>query len=202
MSGIDNMTNQIMEQANLQANDILKQAKEEESKILDALKLDLENIKQESDKKLESEIKDYKSRALSSRDLTKRRKILQTKQDIIADLIDKTCLSLKELNKDEYFNLLIQIFKKFAYNKQGIMYLNKKDLDRMDKSFENDIEKIAKEKGGEIEISKTPKEIEDGFLLVYGGVEENCSFNSLVMSNKSKLQDRINEMLWRSHNEG
>ena len=66
----------------------------------------------------------------------------------------------------------------------------------MPADFEKKIEAAAQENGGRLTLKKEPKEIPDGFILVYGGVEENCTLKALFDAKKDQLQDRVNEMLF------
>ena len=54
----------------------------------------------------------------------------------------------------------------------------------------------AAEKGGSLVLSKEQKAIEDGFILVYGGIEENCTLKALLDAKKDELQDKVNEILF------
>ncbi len=45
-------------------------------------------------------------------------------------------------------------------------------------------------------LKKEPKAIPDGFVLVYGGVEENCTLKALFDVKKDQLQDKVNEILF------
>ena len=45
-------------------------------------------------------------------------------------------------------------------------------------------------------ISKESKEIDGGFLLLYGDVEENCSFDAMFMAAKETLQDEVRDLLF------
>ena len=66
----------------------------------------------------------------------------------------------------------------------------------MPDGFEKKIQAAAREKGGSLVLQKEPKDIADGFLLVYGGVEENCTWEALMDAKKDRLQDRVNEILF------
>ena len=54
----------------------------------------------------------------------------------------------------------------------------------------------AEAKGGKLVLKKEPKAIPDGFVLVYGGVEENCTLKALFDVKKDQLQDKVNEILF------
>ena len=64
----------------------------------------------------------------------------------------------------------------------GVMYISTSDKDRMPEDFVKKIEKIAKEKNGSITIEDSRDNVENGFVLVYGDIEENCQIKALLMS--------------------
>lgn len=72
----------------------------------------------------------------------------------------------------------------------------KNDLDRMPQGFEAVIEKAAVSKGGSLTLVKEPKNIDGGFILVYGGIEENCSFRALLAARRDELSDKVHAMLF------
>ena len=66
----------------------------------------------------------------------------------------------------------------------------------MPQDFEKKIAAAAEAKGGSLVLKKEPKAIEDGFILVYGGIEENCTLKALFDAKKDELQDKVNEILF------
>ena len=66
----------------------------------------------------------------------------------------------------------------------------------MPADFEKKIKAAAEAKGGKLVLKKEPKAIPDGFVLVYGGVEENCTLKALFDVKKDQLQDKVNEILF------
>ena len=63
----------------------------------------------------------------------------------------------------------------------------------MPEGFRAEIARMAAEnKGGSLTVSGETRRMEGGFVLVYGGVEENCSFRALFDSRKDELQDKVN----------
>ena len=48
-----------------------------------------------------------------------------------------------------------------------------------------------------LKCSNTPCNIPDGFLLVYGGIDVNCTFASLFEAVGDTLQDLAGGMLFR-----
>ena len=82
----------------------------------------------------------------------------------------------------------------YAHNDDGEMYFSSKDLKRMPKDFETKLNEHLKQ--GTLKISSKPCEIDAGFILVYGGIEENCSFNALFKAQNDILRDKISAIIF------
>lgn len=200
MAGIEKMTEAILADAKEQADAIILQAKKEAESEKESAYAAIESEKEKKFEALSKELDEYRVRAESARDLQRRRQILAKKQEIIARIIEKTRVSLHDADSNTYFSSLYRMFEKYCQPEVGTMFLNAGDLDRLPKDFEERINQIAKAKGGQIEVSKDAVNIEDGFILKYEGTEENCTFRSLIESEKENFFDEINRMLWRDAN--
>lgn len=200
MNGLDKMTQQILQEAQQQADQLLIDAKEDAQKSVDQARQESEAWAKEAAVSLEKELDEFRARAASSRDLERRRAILEAKQEIIAEMIEKTCERMRQAGVEEYFETLKRMFEKFCHGEEGQMYLSAQDLARVPQEFRESVMRIAAQKGGSIEVQDVPGRIADGFLLVYGGIEENCTFEAVIESDRSRLQDQVNAMLWRECN--
>ena len=136
-------------------------------------------------------------RAQSAAQLQKRRKILQAKQEIICDVIEKTRQNLLTLPDDAYFDVIIKLAANSALPKEGEIIFSPRDRGRLPADFHAKLEESLKEKGGSLRISDETRDIDGGLVLVYGGVEENCSFGALFEAERERLTDRVNELLFR-----
>ena len=121
---------------------------------------------------------------------------MQAKQEVIAQVLDKAYEALNGKSDEEYFDLIRKMLDKFVLDSEGDIYFSEADLKRMPSGFEKEIEAVAEKKGGKLTLSKTSKEIENGFILVYGGIEENCTFRSLFNTQRDVLQDKIHQELF------
>lgn len=97
---------------------------------------------------------------------------------------------------EAYFAWMEQLLFRFVTDRAGEIYVSKRDLERMPDDFPAKIEKTAQEKGGSLVLKKEPREIDGGFVLVYGGVEENCSAGALFASQRDELADKVHAMLF------
>ena len=138
---------------------------------------------------------DIKARAASTAEFTRRRTVLAAKQNAIRDVIAAAQKELHDLPDDEYFSVLLKLAQKNALPGDAEMQLNEKDLARMPQDFLAQLKMAVP--GTNITVSNTPCNIPDGFLLVYGGIDVNCTFASLFEAAGDTLQDLAGGMLFR-----
>ena len=55
---------------------------------------------------------------------------------------------------------------------------------------------IAQEKGGALTLAPAGQVVGGGFILVYGGIEEKCTFPALFEARKEELQDLVHKQLF------
>ena len=196
MAGLDKITSQILEEANREASEIIRKAQEEADAILakadaECKKMEEESVEREHAKKIA-----YEERIKSSAELKKRQAILLAKQQIISDMLERAYEALLQQDDESYFVLIKKMLEKFTLAKAGQIYFSDKDLKRMPSGFEAEIERIASGKDGSLTLGKEPKQIDGGCILVYGGVEENCSFKALFDTKKDELSDEVQHLLF------
>ncbi|MDE7319175.1 MAG: hypothetical protein K2N46_05545 [Lachnospiraceae bacterium] len=196
MTGLEKITDQIQEEAKASAAKRLEAAQKEADAVLAEAKDVCAAMEAEAAEKNAAMKVNYEGRVKSSADQKRRTSLLQTKQEIIADVIEEAYVTLKKKDAQSYFLTMEKILKTYALAEAGEIYFSKEDLDRMPGDFEKKITAAAKEKGGSLVLKKEPKAIADGFVLVYGGVEENCTLKALFDAKKDELQDKVNAILF------
>lgn len=191
MTGLEKMISQIVDEATESANSMTSQAQAEASEIAKSAAADVEKLKEEISRKSEADVATYMERVKSSADLQRRTAILRAKQEVIAKVLDKAYASLQSLDADAYYGMLRKMLEKYVQPGEGEIYFSEKDLKQMPKDFKADIEAAAAKKGGVLKLAEESRQIENGFILVYGGVEENCTFRALFNTQKDRLQDIV-----------
>lgn len=88
-----------------------------------------------------------------------------------------------------------KMLRKFALPKDGEIHFSKTDLERMPSGFGKVIEDAAAQNGGTLVLSQEAMQIDGGFILVYGGVEENCSLQTIFHTQREYLADKVHEFL-------
>lgn len=196
MSGLEKITSQILEEAKTSAAMKLETARKEADDILSKAKEACAAMEAEAAEKNVILKENYEGRIKSSAEQQRRTALLRAKQDMIAEVIEEAYVTLKREDTESYFRTMEKILKTYVLAEPGEIYFSAQDLARMPADFEKRISAAAEEKGGSLVLSKEPKAIEDGFILVYGGIEENCTLKALLDAKKDELQDKVNEILF------
>lgn len=196
MTGLEKIVNHIGEDAQDVVSCILNEAEEKAENILNEAKAECKKIEDEANAKVDFINENMASRSASSAQMQKKRILLKARQEIISDCIEQAYSSLKNLNDAEYFKLIERMFAKFVLPHDGVMYLSETDLKRLPQNFEENVRKIAADKNGSISVSKDARDIDGGFIIAYGGIEENCSFKAIFDDSHEKLQDIVRNVLF------
>lgn len=196
MAGLDKMKDQILNEAKAAADSKLKEAQAKAEELLGEAKAEAAKISESISRKSEKEVADYKERVVSSIDLQKRTKILAAKQNLIKMLLDKSYESLRDMEASEYFGMLLKLLEKYVLPQEGEIFFSSEDLKRMPAGYEAEVKKIAETKGGSLKVSEEGKNIENGFVLAYGGIEENCTLRAMFDEKKEELSDKVREILF------
>lgn len=196
MTGIEVIINQILDEAKAKEKEILEEAEVEILEISKHAKDEVQKYENDLYNKYENDLKNYQSVALLMAEQKKKRVILNAKQEYIESILNKTYNKLVDSDVDVYFEYVLKLVKKYALAEEGVIVFNEKDRARMPKDLMDKIKSIAIEKNGTLTLSDKTRKIDSGFVLVYGGIEENCTFKSLMDVDKEKLHDLVNEMVF------
>lgn len=197
MTGLEKIIKHIEDDAAAISKSILSEAESKAQEIVSAAKAEGEKKRAEITERSKLEVEASLSRAESAALLREKKIILNTKQEIIEDVITKAKESLEKLPEKEYFDVIINMVKKNALNKAGYIVFSKKDKGRLAENFQDVINEIlAGNSGATLTISEETREINGGFILIYGDIEENCSFDALFLAARESLQDKVSKVLF------
>lgn len=120
--------------------------------------------------------------------------LLLAKTQTINEVLGEALGRMNNLPDEEYFNALLSLAAKYGGDREeGIIFFNEKDLKRLPADFEARL----KNSGCNAKISETPdNEIESGFVLAFGDVEENCTFGALLDEKRDALKEKICEIIF------
>jgi len=196
MAGVENIINEILQEAKGQADEILAKAGSDAAAAQEAAAKDGEKLRQKYSDKADRDVKDYASRIQSQIGLRRRQSILSVKQDIISDVIKKAYEKLNAQDDQSYFDMILKMLSGVIQSADGLISFSEKDLQRLPAGFAGKLQQAAKAAGGDLKISDKAADIESGFVLSYGGIDENCSLKSIFDANLNDLQDEVHRALW------
>ena len=95
-----------------------------------------------------------------------------------------------------YFDRIERMIRAYAQPAAGVICFSQQDLDRMPKDFSDRIQAAAESVKGSLTLSEKGIRIDNGFVLSYGGIEENCTLRAVFDMKKDDLTDKVHEMLF------
>ena len=196
MTGLEKMKSQILDEANRSAGEILEQAKKEADAVMAEARKNAEAECQRISEKSEADAESLKGRAESSCDLQKRKAVLKAKQEVISEILKRAYKKMLASDTETYFDIIRKMLNKYVLPEEREICFSSDDKKRMPDGFEKEIAAIAAAKGGKLIVSKEERNIQGGFVLIYGGIEENCTFKAMFDSRRGELSDKVHALLF------
>lgn len=197
MTGLEKILKTIEDEAKAGADTVIADANRKAEEILAAAKKEADKNCAEIVSKSEVDIKAALSRAESAAALQEKKIILEAKQQMISDIISKARNRLTTLPDPQYLDTILTMVKKYAHKKPGKIIFSAQDKKRLPEDFESRLKLVLKDKPEAVlSLDEKTAAIDGGFLLIYGDIEENCSFDALFGAARDLLQDKVNSLLF------
>ena len=193
MSGIDVIISQIEQDTQAVCEKIIAEAQAKADKILAEARDQAQSVAAAGKDKTAARVADIKKRGDSAADLEEKRVMLRAKQDIISTMLKKGLDDAKNLPDNEYFALIVQMVEKYSQPEDGIICFGRRDKERMPDDLPERVNSAAK---GRLTLAVEDADIDAGFILKYGGIEQNCSFDAIFASEAETLSDRAGKLLF------
>ena len=193
MTGLEKILDEIKSESTTNAEKITTDANSQAQLIEKAANDEGEKLSAEIIRKAEKKKEDIEKRGVSSASLEKQKAMLVAKQQVMQEMINNSLSELKNLPDEKYFQVILKLISKNSLSSQGEIMFSKKDLARLPENFE---EKINSQANGKLSLSEKTANISSGFVLVYGGIEVNCSFDAIFASKRDQLSDAISQLLF------
>lgn len=196
MSGLDKMKSRILEEADHSAKEIIDKANAEAEAVIKAAEEEARAEAEKISSKAERDAADYAKRVASSMDMRRKQAHLAAKQEVISHVLKSAYDTVMNLEVKEYFDMLEKLLERYVLPEEGEICFSAKDLGRMPEGFSGKVKTIAANKGGSLTLSGEARDIDGGFLLVYGGIEENCTIKAVFDAKREELSDQVNRLLF------
>lgn len=193
MSSGDKILNRISLDCDERISQIGAETDEKCAQIMAQAKLDADKISAEIADRAQSKVKQMQAASKSRCDLETRNAFLKRRREEIDKTYSEILNKMKNLPDEDYFELIYTFAKKLS-GMSGVVLLNEKDMNRLPKDFLARLEEC----GVKAELSKTPFDIESGFILKCGDIEENMDFSAILSEKRDIIEDFINQELFKA----
>ena len=196
MTGLEKITSEIKADADKSVAAIIDKANAEAKSILAGAEKEAAEAVAKINHDVSVRLSASKSTAESAAALKKRRLILEEKQKLIGEVIEEAKNLIYALPDNVYFEKILKLAEKNVNPAEGTIIFNAKDLSRLPADFETKLNAVAVAKGGKLTVSKETRPIDGGFVLLYEGIDQNCSITSLFETHIESVQDKIQKLLF------
>ncbi len=189
------------------AAQIIGEAEEKKAAIYEEIQHKIDELNAKTDEEIKAELERINEDTLREEGTLeelaglaaqqkRRQAALSAKQEVIGEIINEAYERLLNLEDEKYFAVIKKMLEDNVLSEKGEIIFSARDRQRMPKDFEDVIKNVAFEKGGELVMSDEIRSIDGGFVLVYGGIEENCTFKAMLEASREELHDMVNGKLF------
>lgn len=196
MTGLEKIIEKIESDCTASCAEILSNAQAEAQAILSSTATACEQLKRDTHASAEKKSGVEIDLAVSKAEHERKKAMLATKISIINEVIEEAMQKLKSLPDADYFEAIKTLVPHYVRAGSGVLFFSKKDLNRLPASFEGDINEALKSRGVSVSVSAEPIVIDGGFTIVYGDIEQNCSFESLLNASLDEIKDELYEAIF------
>lgn len=194
MTGLDKIINKIEEDSAKRCDEALEKANAKAELIAEAA----EKLAAEQADKIIAEAKVRGERIVetsaSGAEQLVRRAVLSARVEAINGTVEEALNAFHSLPESKYFEALLLIFENNIVPGRSEIRLGERDLNRLPADFEALLQAVCQRKNAEAVLNKTPAAIENGFLIICGDIEINCTAAALFEAQLDVIKEKINSI--------
>lgn len=177
MSNLDKLVAEILQQAQKEANRMLTKAKTENSEFSEKENKKVQKEVDVINDKAQEEAQALKERVISNANLKSRDMILQAKEELADDILEKVLERLKNIDTKKYLKFVENILKNLNLSKNAEVMVSK------------DMKLALGDKILDYKISD--QTVESGCSIKDGNLIYNNEFSNLIEFNREELEREI-----------
>ena len=177
MSNLDNLVAEILQQAQKEANRMLTKAKTENSEFSEKENKKVQKEVEAINDKAAEEAQALKERVISNANLKSRDMILQAKEELVEDVLERVLERLKNIDTKKYLKFVENILKNLNLSKNAELIVTK------------DMRLALGDKILDYKISD--QTVESGCSIKDGNLIYNNEFSNLIEFNREELEREI-----------
>ena len=194
MTGLEKILSQIDRDADMRCDELEKNARKKAEQLLNDAAIQAEKIASLSAEQTEKTLDTLSRSADSAAQLTRSRTLLKAKLDIINSALESSLENIKALDKSEYFAFIKELIIKNAKPGEGVLRFCKKDKGRLPDGF---VSELCSSINPDCKIVLGDEaDIDSGFILTYGDIDINCSFDAIAAEKRDEIKDALNSILF------
>lgn len=196
MSGLDKITARILDESAAEAKKLIDEATQKAEAITaDGQRRTAEECER-INKKAETAVLSTEEKGKASAQLRQKQILLSGKQELIHEVIDTARHELSSLSDAEYKEFIVGLFNRHLPSQDAVLKLSAKDKNRLGADTLEALKAAANANGAKLTIAEEAADIKNGFVLSYGGVEENCTIDALFDQSMDDMQDKVKDILF------
>jgi len=189
---IERITNYIIENAQKEAEQIIKTAEEQFRTQVEATKLSMEKQYLEMLHAEEERLKENMKRTLIRSKREYKMKLLEAKNSVIDDVLAHAIERIQLLPDNAYLALIEKWLANISDHLEGQLFVNAKDSRRITDAF---IDNVNKDRRARISLNTSVVDIKGGFILKTKHYEIDYTLDTLVKNLRITLTPKLGDML-------
>lgn len=182
----------ILSDANAQAEEVITQAKADAEKSAGDVLAAAEKQAAEISAKAQTDAAELIKRKDAVCELEMRKAQLGVKREMIDAAFNEASVELTRINEKQYSGMMLKLLENCAGLGDGEVKVAPIYAD----CFEGLLEKVEKSTGAKIKLAGKDDELEGGFIYSAGGMEVNCSFESILRQQRDTLEMGVHDLLF------
>lgn len=191
MTGLEKIIEKIEQKSAARCEEILAEARALATDIEAKAAAQAETMLADARAKAALDAEDRLRMAESGAEQKARQIILAARIEAVNETLDAAAEALNAMPAREYFDALISLAVANAAAGQGQLRLSSRDIARLPADFEQRLNEALAANGASVSVGTEPAPIENGFILIYGDIEINCSFEALLEAYRDELKETV-----------
>jgi len=189
---IERIRNYIIENAQKEAEQIIKTAEEQFRNETVSARLSLEKKYQEMLQADEKHLREDMKRYLGKFKSDCKMELLEVKNKVIDSVLESAISRIQSLPDNDYLTLMGKWLAKIPDHLEGELSVNTRDLKRINNVFIDDINKSRKAR---ISLNTTAIDVKGGFIVKTKHYEIDYALDTIVKNLRTTLIPKLNGML-------
>ncbi len=197
---IEDIVNQIGEDARSEADAMLSRTKAEADAILEKAKKRAEGFREEAMQKAEERAKEHARRIETLAGLELRKEILKEKKDLIAEAFAKAEDKIASLPSNEYIAFLKPIILAAVESGNEELIRSQRHHEMFTPDFLHSLNSELGSPNASLRLSEDIGDFSGGFILREGKKDTNMTLRSMIDSRRDSLEPEVAAKLFGENN--